>query len=192
MVVNVSVTARLVERGQERVRSVCETNGWATPALRETLPRWLRMAACGLYDRRTIYVQASLCALPGYGGPAWSWPGYIVDRTPFGVYAHELGHYVDERYKVGRLWPSTVLRRESGEERLTSYCPNDAEWFAEMFRLFVTNPDLLKRIRPITYAGLTEGLGIVPVERRGYVAVLKDAPERTRVMAARRVFEARQ
>ena len=34
---------------------------------------------------------------------------------------------------------------------LTSYCPNNAEWFAEMFRLSITNSQLLQQLRPRTY-----------------------------------------
>lgn len=40
---------------------------------------------------------------------------------------------------------------ESGELPITSYAPNPAEWFAEIFRLFVTNHGLLKQLRPKTY-----------------------------------------
>lgn len=42
------------------------------------------------------------------------------------------------------------------EEPITSYSPNVQEWFAEMFRLFVTNPDLLMMIRPMTYRDFIE------------------------------------
>ena len=46
---------------------------------------------------------------------------------------------------------SLKLRRESGERQITSYCPNDAEWFAEIMRLFITNHALLYTIRPKTW-----------------------------------------
>lgn len=85
----------------------------------------------------------------------WNWPGNTTDRTPYGVIAHELGHHADVCSSIRRGGYtgnfSIEMRLVSGEKPITSYCPNDGEWFAEMFRLFVTNAALLKALRPKTY-----------------------------------------
>jgi hypothetical protein len=179
----------LAVRGRSLVGRFCKVNGLPVPDLSSTLPRGYP-DACGLYDwvkgpRGTIHVQVDRCASCGYGGPAWSWPGYIIDRTPYGVHVHELGHHVDRHF-----WHAAHrLRKQSGEAPLTGYCPNSAEWFAEMFRLFATNPGLLALVRPVTYQALQD-LGLVPVETRHWTAVLEGAPARTLAMAHRRVSEA--
>lgn len=93
-------------------------------------------------------------------GRNWNWPGSSTDREPYGVIAHEVGHCADwfrsgdeglPRGAYGGM-VSRLLREESGEKPLTSYCPNDAEWFAEHFRLFVTNHALLAILRPRTHS----------------------------------------
>ncbi|MBK3799467.1 hypothetical protein GAY33_09545 [Azospirillum brasilense] len=108
--------------------------------------------------------------------------------------AHELGHHVDvlrsttvDRYR-GNF--SADLRRQSGEPKLTNYCPDDGEWFAEMFRLFVTNPDLLRGLRPRTHAALIER-GFTPLWSDDWRARLAGAPERTIAINERRVGEVR-
>lgn len=141
--------------------------------------------SCGLYEAPgTIYVTPRSCSSLGRSGACWSWPGYIIDRTPYGVYAHELGHHVDAR----RRWSlSRRLRKFTGELPISGYCPDDQEWFAEIFRLYMTNPDLLQRIRPYTYDYLRKDFAVV--EGRTWRAVLKGAPPRTLAMAERRIRE---
>ena len=85
----------------------------------------------------------------------WNWPGATTDREPFGVIAHELGHHCDwltgeKKWEYGSEYSEQVMDK-SGEAPITSYCPNPAEWFAEMFRLFVTNAYLLSKLRPKTF-----------------------------------------
>jgi predicted lipoprotein len=82
------------------------------------------------------------------------------------------------------------VRGQSGEKPITSYCPNDAEWFAEMFRVFVTNPDLLRLVRPRTHREMVSA-GLKPVFSESWRERLKDAPERT-LKAAERQVEAAQ
>jgi hypothetical protein len=178
--------AELMERGQQRVLDFCEQNAWRSPVLKTQLPGRLR-GACGLYDRGTLYVEESLCARPGYGGRAWSWPGYLIDRTPYGVWAHELGHYADEL--LGDV--SRGVLADVQDEPLTSYCPNPMEWWAELFRLFVTNPSLLRLVRPRTYIQIRL-LGVRPVEERGWKEVLAGCPDRTRRMAQKRIDQAKE
>lgn len=55
---------------------------------------------------------------------------------------------------------------------ITSYAPNAMEWFAEIFRLFVTNPDLLKLIRPKAYKAILDS-GLKPSTDMVYQEVLE-------------------
>lgn len=189
------VRIALAQRGVALVCEACRANGWpltegkAAPQEEEKRPV-LTLAAklppfsgvtCGVYvpgRRARLCVDAHLCARPGYGGRAWSWPGYVVDRTPYGVHAHELGHHAE--VMLGN--PARRVRAEAEEPALTGYCPNDHEWWAEMFRLFMTNSDLLRLVRPKTYS-LFLRMGLVPFEVRPWEEVLVDAPERTRAAA---------
>lgn len=138
-------------------------------------------AECAYYRPTQINICVSKCAHIGTAGMAWSFPGHQVDRTPYGVIAHELGHHVDithstnkDRYR-GNF--SRDMRDRIGEKPLTSYCPDDGEWFAEMFRLFVTNPNLLAMLRPGTHAAIREKF--VPVFNDGWRLRLVGAPDRT-------------
>lgn len=176
--------------GVRLVRDFCDVNGLPRPRI-DVVPKaeWRFASTCAYYRRDVITICLERCAHVGHGGRAWSYPGYVADRTPYGVMAHELGHHVDwHRSEVkGAYWGefSQEMRRRSGERRLTSYCPNDAEWFAEMFRLFCTNPRLLELVRPRTHELMLEA-GLKPVETRGWGDVLADAPQRTRDMAERK------
>lgn len=138
---------------------------------------------CGYYRRNHIHVAVPLCS---HKNANYSWPGFISDRTPYGVIQHELGHHVDQcksaqdiyRNNSGSFY-SDMIRLQSGEKPITSYSPNNMEWFAEMVRLFITNPDLLKQIRPRTYKALTEtGLEPVVTAHSGDVLLKWQAPPR--------------
>jgi hypothetical protein len=80
---------------------------------------------------------------------------------------------------------SVGLRARTREERVSSYCPNDAEWFAEIFRVFVTNPDLLCRLRPKTYVELAKLF--TPVFNDSWHDRLAGGPARTVAMAGRKI-----
>jgi len=88
----------------------------------------------------------------------WTWPCSVIDREPYGVLAHELGHHVDvvsSELKGSYFGNYSIdLRKLTNELPITKYCDNDAEWFAEIFRLFITNPSLLSVLRPKTYTAL--------------------------------------
>jgi hypothetical protein len=83
-----------------------------------------------------------------------------VDRTPYGVIAHELGHHADWSASddKGPYYGDYCIKvkKRSGEKPISGYADDDWEWFAEMFRLFVTNPVLLMNLRPKTYTILRE------------------------------------
>ncbi len=183
----------LLDRGWDLVESFCEFNGLRTPELKVVEPKdWRFSSTCAYYRPEVVTICPTRCAGIGRSGMAWSYPGYVIDRTPYGVVAHELGHHVDWT-RSGRKGAyggnySQGLRDASGEPKLTNYCPNDWEWFAEMFRLFVTNPDLLKAIRPRTYEMLCRDHK--PVETRPASVVLWDAPERTQHQAFKKMLSA--
>jgi hypothetical protein len=161
-------------RGCQHIAAWCSANGVTPPRVVVTRePEGF--ATCAFYRDGVIYISVNACAAVGRAGRAWSYPGYIVDRTPYGVLAHELGHHVDEAHgKRSFSGLSTEIRNLTREERLTSYCPNDCEWFGEMFRLFVTNPDLLRLVRPKTWDVLRRKWP-TPIETRWQAEVLADS-----------------
>ncbi len=197
-----NIKQTLFELGQELVVEFCNRNGLVVPKLKGKPPNARNSyQATGLYDPRnngTIYVDVKACATLGKSGASWSWPGYVIDRTPYGVHAHELGHHVDSLlaaspYQATLGWTgylSKHTRLKSQEPQLTSYAPNDAEWFAEMFRLFCTNSDLLRLVRPKTYKALMRWF--TPVVWESYRVVLKEAPERTKQQADKKIREAQR
>jgi len=179
----------LLEAGIHRISEFCVANSLEVPQV-EVVPSKEWPFAVPAYYRPTyikICLEKSSCI--GTAGRAWSYPGYVADRTPYGILAHEVGHHADRsRSSVKASYfgnYSHDLRTASREAQITSYSPNDAEWFAEIFRLFITNPDLLRRIRPKTYALLRENFE--PVETRDWLDVLEGAPPRT-IAAAKAKF----
>ena len=180
---NLSQKDKLYVKGVVRAKDFCELNDVDEPKFIKLYPKdsEYHLNSCAFYRDHIIKVMVKKCAAIGKGGAAWSYPGYFIDRTPFGVIAHELGHHVDYMSGEPLTGPyssemSSNIRKEACEGKLTNYCPNDAEWFAEMFRLFVTNSDLLKDLRPRTYKMLRDKF--YPVESRYWGDVLVDAPER--------------
>ncbi len=186
----------LLDRGKDRIHAWLAANP-SVPSVAlhvYDLASW-RVSACAYYRANVIHICVERCAIPGRAGRGWSWPGYPVDRTPYGVLAHELGHHVDwhvsERKKVYGGDFSSRIAVETREERLTSYCPNHQEWFAELFKLFVTNPDLLWRIRPRTHNVLAGRFNPVqPLRSWEEELVAHDAPDRTLQAARNRIRRA--
>lgn len=172
----------MLARGKDLIAGFCATNDLQLPAVAEADPKRWPFGVCAYYRRDVITISVQHCASVGFAGMQWSFPGHSVDRTPYGVLAHELGHHVDLLSAVTRKGAyfsdySIRMRERAGEAPLTSYCPNDAEWFAEMFRLFVTNPNLLEKLRPRTHA---EMLGrFKPVFQDTWRERLAGAPDRT-------------
>lgn len=166
----------LYERGVERVSRFCEVNSLTLPAIVATPRDEWYVAACAYYrpvDLKTdrffkktlkpgINICLEECASVCNSAPSrnWNWPGSTTDREPYGVLAHEIGHHADwsvgvKKWSYGSEYCEVVMAL-SGEPPITSYCPNPAEWFAECFRLFVTNAALLAQIRPKTHAILLQ------------------------------------
>lgn len=127
----------------------------------------------GWYTANKVHVNVKrtrpATVIPGY---AWSYPGYKADLTAYGVTAHEVGHHVQAVRRVLREDIRVVVNREPC---VTSYEPTAAESFAEMMKLFITNPDLLRIGRPIRWAFLTSHLKLKPVDDRPWTDVLSAA-----------------
>ena len=147
---------KLAALGTRQVTRFCELNELQTPVVRVVPNEDWYVSACAYYRKETIFICLEECQTPCGEATSrnWTWPGNTVDREPYGVICHELGHHVDqltgkEKHNYASEFSEEVMR-ESGEKSLTGYCPNPAEWFAEMFRLFATNHALLKAVRPKT------------------------------------------
>lgn len=137
---------QLFERGKALVANWCQANGVVPPAIVESADP-VRFGTCAYYRDGVVYIHVASCATYGRAGRQWSWPGYVVDRTPYGVLAHELGHHTDRQHgPAGGV--RSHLWRPLDAKPLTGYCPNDNEWYAELFRLFCTNPSLFRAVRP--------------------------------------------
>lgn len=172
----------------------CRQNGINLPGMDRLRPtqREYHLGTCAYYRPYTIHIMVEKCAARGFGGRAWSWPGYVIDRTPYGVIQHELGHHVDT-LKTGQVTRENLLEKlfskkiweASREAPLTGYLGTDKEaptffmeWFAENFRLFVTNPDLSKRLRPKFYSALSKEMQPVCLEAWETQLSLNGAPSR--------------
>lgn len=184
----------LLNQGVKLMELFCNANCISIPPV-NVVPRadWPFSNHCAYYRPVKIEICVDRCANIGTAGRQWSYPGYSVDRTPYGVIQHELGHHVDVTLGGGRRGYtsdfSRTLRAQVNEAALTGYCPNDGEWFAEHFRLFVTNPSLLSAIRPRTFAAISHYL--MPVIPLSWEQVLQDAPPRT-LDVCRRKIESRK
>lgn len=172
--------------GCDLIRRFCDANAIVLPRV-EVSKKPVDFGTCAFYRHSVIYIWPDACALAAIGGlrRQWSYPGHTVDRTPYGVLAHELGHHVDgahgalpSREGYGPRW-----RGDTREKPLTGYCDNDNEWFAEMFRLYVTNPDLLRLERPKTFALMRATWK--PVETRAWDQVLVNAPRQLELLRKR-------
>lgn len=178
----------LLLRGQTLVEDFCRLNGIEAPGLELIASKDWKFSVCAYYRPSTTRICLAKCAAVGHAGMAWSYPGYTVDRTPYGVLAHELGHHIDvvksvvKRAYFGDF--SLNIQKASGEAAISSYCPNPAEWFAEMFRVFATNPDLLRLLRPRTHQLLRDHFQ--PVFHDTWRDRLASAPDRTIAAAARK------
>lgn len=152
----------LFQRGIARIGNFCEANALPVPLITPVNASVWWFDVCAYWRPNEIVICLEKCATaaPDVECRNWNWPGSTTDREPFGVLAHELGHCADwhNSERRGEYFGNTSveIRKASGEKPLTSYCPNDAEWFAEHFRLFVTNHALLRLLFPKTHALFSE------------------------------------
>ena len=178
---NILTRNYLCQLGVELIGEFCDLNEFNPPKVR-VVPT-IAFETCAYYRHHTITICVNRCAHPcgKVRNRNWNWPGSTTDRTPYGVLCHELGHAVDyaispDKYAYSGTY-SLDLQNETKERPITSYAPNHAEWFAEIFRLFVTNPGLLAQLRPKTYKRLREQFYPV-TDKTWRECLLGDTPER--------------
>lgn len=172
---------QLLLEGESHIKRWCGLNKVVSPEIRTYVGSDTDFGTCAYYRDSVIHIWPKACAGISVSGRSWSYPGYCVDRTPYGVLAHELGHHVEQAHGSRGGIVAKTWREETREEPLTTYCPNDNEWFAEIFRLFITNPDLLRLVRPLTYLKLIERWSIL-AETRDWESVI---PEEIYIQAAK-------
>jgi hypothetical protein len=177
----------LLRAGEELIEKWCRLNHVEPPLVR-VLDGDPEFVVCAYYRSGLIKIWPKDCAPVGLAGRAWSWPGYSTDRTPYGVLAHELCHHVEHAHGAEGGIVAMRWRERTNEQPLTSYCPNDNEWLAEIFRLYVTNPSLLAHLRPRTYELLCVRWPWF-AETRHWTEILEGA-ERQLAVARKRVAEA--
>lgn len=129
---------------------------------------------------------ASPVKRPGY---RWSFTGYKADLTAPGVIAHEMGHHVwecvirDDAGKRHARWQRNLIRNwrafVSDEPAPSGYgATSTHEDFAESFKLFLLNPDLLYIGRPRRHAFFVTQLYIYPIVEATWHEVLQNAHEK--------------
>lgn len=202
-----TLASALLELGKERAAEFCRINDIPEPAVHEIpAARWHFGDVCAFYRPDTDAVRGWLNGGEGrewhlYGpginicvhhcgracGEAesrnWSWPGSTTDRTPYGVVCHELGHHCDwlAGERKGEYFSDycEAVMAASGEPPLTTYAAtNPAEWLAEAMRLFITNHDLLRAVRPRTHAELLKRWKPVNPDMGWLPALGSNAPAR--------------
>lgn len=215
-----STKEAMFDAGWALLRQFCLVNGFEAPRVVTLTPadRYYHLNTCAFYrfdsiepgrggDRvrvgPTIWIMIDKCAARGEVGRQWSWPGYVVDRTPYGVLQHELGHHIDHitsdkskaTFQEGLY--SYAVYQHSQEPPITSYLGTDKqvatfykEWFAEIFRLFVTNPDLCRLLRPRFYEFVKARYQPV-CDFIDWRAVLDGAPARTIAAAEKKIADCR-
>ena len=160
---------QLFKEGVKLLEDFCILNNIQRPIIREKAFG----NNAGMYYSGVLHINLSRCTQMTMGKPIrkWSYPGYKVDKTAYGVINHEFGHYLDNLFGIVNYFKNLKKR----EKPLTGYCPNLFEFLAEHLRLFMTNPDLLKKGRPQTYSILVGVFRLKPIEKRKWKEVLKDA-----------------
>lgn len=166
--VEVPSREELLARGRELIEKFCNTNGVPCPDVTEMPSRSWPFSVCAFYrpegwksasEFSNGFCEGINICLPKCAKPCgesmsrqWSWPGSVIDRTPYGVLAHELGHHCDwlsgeEKHSYFSDYGMKLVK-DAGEKPITGYCDNPAEHFAEFARLYITNHSLLKLLRP--------------------------------------------
>lgn len=163
-----STKLELLRRGIARLQQFCTANSLIAPSVTLLKPDNWSFGPCAYYRPDSEGIRICLAKTATTSPPLrsrnWNWPGSTSDRTPYGVIAHELAHHVDYHRASspqhrGAYYSnySSSCYQESQEKPLTSYLPvyaTNAEWFAEIYRLFITNHALLRLLRPVIYARL--------------------------------------
>lgn len=76
---------------------------------------------------------------------------FVNDEYPNSI-IHEMGHFVNDYLHLYSSYPENKKVYCSEASKISSYAEtNDREFFAEAFRLYITDPQILKLISPDTY-----------------------------------------
>lgn len=157
----------LFDYGVSRARLFCEWNKLPVPAFFSNR----RLAQdTGYYNPSTtgvvVDVRATAHPVERPHHMCWSWPAFKTDRTAVGVPCHETGHHVQYVMMKNRRWDRKWSILCNNTPRITSYEPVPSEAFAETMRLFILNPELLRRYSPDRYNFINFALGLQPIEDR--------------------------
>jgi hypothetical protein len=164
---------RLLYKGIELIEEFSEVNGLRLPKI------YTVYGSTGFYGiiypkgKNEIHINMTACRpavkTPGYD---WTFPGYIQDLTPYGILAHEFGHYISD--VLGKKFRKNFFNMKRIEPDVTSSDSRGLdERMAEAARLFITNPDLLKKGRPVRYNLLREHYE--PIVKNKWTTVLVNA-----------------
>lgn len=169
----------LLKIGEAVILEFCNINNIKFPNIyiQKTMPGTFDHNLYGYYkysyNKRKKFIMLNINNLkiptrnPGY---SWSYPGYVIDATPFGILCHEFGHYITCHNKKLRKDFSFIKNLEAP---VSSREYNLDERMAEAVRLFLTNPQLLKKGRPKRYKILSDYFN--PVITSRWKTVLKNA-----------------
>ena len=134
-----------------------------------------------------VYVNVAKSTYPPrVKGRVWSYPGHKSDRTAAGILAHEVGHLLHHRHNAlgnSSSWKLDWVAVVDKTYPITSYEPTYGEALAESFRVFLLNPDLLRRGCRPRFDFLTRVFGIKPIHNAPYLEVLRNAPDFIRASA---------
>lgn len=137
-----------------------------------------RFQLTGLYHNNTIWVDLSKTRTP-VATPvrSWSFTGWKSDMTPAGVLAHEFGHHVWYALLPYRKIRSALREIVQVEHAVSGYEPCVEESFAEAFRVFMLNPDLLRCGWPGRYEFMLT-VGLKPLHEIPWREILVNAHPR--------------
>lgn len=111
------------------------------------------------YTDQRVYIHVRSCPEVSQK----SCPAAVLDDTPYGRLAFEYAHHIESTLAV-----ALEMEARSYEKALTK---NGREWFGSGLRLFITNPHLLKLVRPKTYAELRTHFH--PIVKTNYIQTLE-------------------
>ena len=174
---------RLFLKGRKLCLEFCKLNGIKPPKIHvidQDHEKW-RIPGRQWYVNKHLSIKILSCDALGYGG---SYPGYTIDRTPYGIICHGLGRHLDWVYSNPRKsLTESIIHQGEYEDSI-----NSQAHFAEMFRLFLTNPNLLEQLRPATFGSLKSMF--IPVVDHTWEQVLWNAPLRTWNQSVKKVEDA--
>ena len=158
----------LFRRGETLVNTFCEFNSLPPPRIEEANLR----STPGTQKGRQIKIDLGKCtgALFTQNTNRWSFPGHIMDSTPYGEVCRQFGYYLLHRFK--RKDP---LFRMRGATKILGYERTEELAFAEAVRLYLTNSDLLHLVSDKRYWALRAGLRLKPIVDDPWNTVLEES-----------------